>query len=876
MWQAPDYDDSGWSNGLAIFEGNRYSFPTLQEPIRTTLNLTNAAGTAQVITYYFRRRFNLPIEPWGTTLELHQMVDDGAVYYLNGTEVFNSRMPTNRPLSATNLALFSIGTAAYEPPVTQSGYSLTNSALRAGDNVLAVEVHQYTVNSSDVTFGAVLEGILSFDARISITVPTNATEGDGILSGQGLIRLSQASQENLIVSLMSDNPAKVQVPSTLTIPAGETNAVFDLTILDDPFLDAPQNIIITATASGFKSASRAITIFDNDTTTLSVVLPPYVSEGTSVTGMVLSANTPTADFLVNLSTSDTNVVRVPSSVIFASGQTSAVFTISVGDDFILNGSRYYDVIAQRSNWTSGSTRIEVTDNESTNLDLRIPAYATEGDGVLTNAGRIYLGGITTTNLTIWLSSSDPTKLLVPESIIISAGRFSAYFDLSIVDNTLTDGTRPATIVCSASGFLSASNIVNIADNDVHHFGFSSVSSLQYTGQAFVVTIKAWDVNGVHITNYNGGSSLSATSIDGPVTCQPSSIGPFTNGVWSGAIQMLGTGRLVKLMTSPVMGESNPFHVEAPPYRTLWQPSCDLAYHPQSGALFALVPSGGGLLSNSLAVIDPTLPAVTNSYFIGNDPFQMELAANGAFLYASINGRTVLQRFSLANRTLGTLIDLGGLIFPDFTLINGESDSVVAPTLDHSGNWKGLSLFRAGVQSYINVGNRMPYAVESSTTQRVIYGFEPLNLFPLLRISAVDGSVTSTNWIVGWFNTTIKEKYGVLYTGTGRAISGDRFEILGEYTGAGGLVEVDPAQRRVFWLFQSYMGGPYQIQVFDRDSFTLLSSVTLPSLRRWGLSTSAFRNQWPGVQYVRGANLVHSNGYTLPYQHGCRSAAYADI
>ena len=68
---------------------------------------------------------------------------------------------------------------------------------------------------------------------ISLTIPAVATEGDGTLVGQGSLSVNKTSTTDMVVNLTSGNTSKVTVPASVVIPAGQTNVVFDLTIIDN-------------------------------------------------------------------------------------------------------------------------------------------------------------------------------------------------------------------------------------------------------------------------------------------------------------------------------------------------------------------------------------------------------------------------------------------------------------------------------------------------------------------------------------------------------------------------------------------------------------------------------------------------------------------
>ncbi len=116
--------------------------------------LVPAKGTTQLpmgpTTTYFRTTFQGPtdvqfLQPWIDTL-----VDDGAIFYVNGNEVLRKRMP-NGAANASTLA-----SSAVVDAIVEQGNLITPSSLMAGKNVLAVEVHQVKVNDADMTFDASL------------------------------------------------------------------------------------------------------------------------------------------------------------------------------------------------------------------------------------------------------------------------------------------------------------------------------------------------------------------------------------------------------------------------------------------------------------------------------------------------------------------------------------------------------------------------------------------------------------------------------------------------------------------------------------------------------------------------------------------------
>ncbi|MDA7680206.1 lamin tail domain-containing protein [bacterium] len=140
-WRASDFDDSNWETGEALLYVETSALPA-DKNTRLTLGEP---------TYYFRNRFNLE-DASGVELEASLIVDDGAVVYLNGTEVMRVRMGSNN-VTFGSFASETVTNAQLEGP-----FSLPSSALVAGENVIAVEVHQTNATSSDIVFGLSLVG----------------------------------------------------------------------------------------------------------------------------------------------------------------------------------------------------------------------------------------------------------------------------------------------------------------------------------------------------------------------------------------------------------------------------------------------------------------------------------------------------------------------------------------------------------------------------------------------------------------------------------------------------------------------------------------------------------------------------------------------
>jgi hypothetical protein len=157
-WRTMSYDDSTWKTGpaqLGYGDGDE-----------ATLVSFGPSASNKYITTYFRQEFDVADPTAFTSLLLRLVRDDGGVVYLNGQEIARSNMPDGA-INYQTPALSSVGGT---DEVVFNEFNIPTSRLRAGRNVIAVEVHQNAGNSSDMSFDLSLVG----QKTIGTPLPLNA------------------------------------------------------------------------------------------------------------------------------------------------------------------------------------------------------------------------------------------------------------------------------------------------------------------------------------------------------------------------------------------------------------------------------------------------------------------------------------------------------------------------------------------------------------------------------------------------------------------------------------------------------------------------------------------------------------------------------
>lgn len=143
-WRQPAYDDSAWKEGAA-----QLGYGDGDE----TTTIDGGPSSDRHRTAYFRRSFDVVDPDAIGSLTVRLLRDDGAVVYVNGVEVFRKNMPAG----TIGYGTLASGTAENAVDVEDLGPDV----LVAGVNVIAVEVHQASADSSDLSFDLALSAALA-------------------------------------------------------------------------------------------------------------------------------------------------------------------------------------------------------------------------------------------------------------------------------------------------------------------------------------------------------------------------------------------------------------------------------------------------------------------------------------------------------------------------------------------------------------------------------------------------------------------------------------------------------------------------------------------------------------------------------------------
>ena len=259
-WVATNFNDSGWASGpgqLGYGDGDE-----------ATVVGYGPDPNNKFVTTYFRHTFEVANASAYTNITARMLRDDGVVVYLNGTEIIRDNITSG----AINYLTFAT-VSAPDDGTNWLTFNLNLSGLlRNGTNVLAAEIHQQSLISSDISFAFELSGtfsgvsapltavltapannaVISLLNTSSLVLTANASTVSGTVTNveffEGLNKLGQDTNSpySLIWSNLVVGSYNLRAVSANDLGARATSAPVAITIVSN----IPPTVALTSPGSG--------------------------------------------------------------------------------------------------------------------------------------------------------------------------------------------------------------------------------------------------------------------------------------------------------------------------------------------------------------------------------------------------------------------------------------------------------------------------------------------------------------------------------------------------------------------------------------------------------------------------------------------------
>jgi len=314
-------------------------------------------------------------------------------------------------LSSSNPSTVSVPASITIPAGSKTG-SFSIATTSSSSNYTAKVTAAYSGQSGSATL------IVTVDSVSGLTLnPTSLLGGQ---SSTGTVHLSTAAPTGgWLVSLASNNPSLVGVPSSVTVGAGATTATFPIST--KPYAE---NYSATVTASDSQSSETAtLSVVDESISSLTLSPPSITGGKTTQATVTLSAAAPTGGLSIKIASSSSSAT-VPASVTVAAGASSATFTVSTTQ--VETSTSATITCSEGASSKSAALTILPISLQS----VLVSPSTVVGGSQTTVTGTVTLNGpAPTAGDTVTLTSSNPKIVSVPASVKVTSGNQTATFSV---------------------------------------------------------------------------------------------------------------------------------------------------------------------------------------------------------------------------------------------------------------------------------------------------------------------------------------------------------------------------------------------------------------------------------------------------------------
>lgn len=217
-----------------------------------------------------------------------------------------------------------------------------------------------------------------------------------------------------------------------------------------------------------------IVVLDGDALSLSLDSPVVSEAGGQVTYTVTRpANNTSSDLTVRLTSSKPLRLPVPESVVIPAGQSSVSFTATAVDNAAVGDAEQVRVTAVASGLVDSSVLVLLADDESLVLTFSPPSIPEFGGFTTATLKRV---GDRHVPLMVKLTNMTPSRVSLPEQVIIPAGQTSVDFAIHAIDNAVYDGSANIRILAQGTDYSMGRGGLEVTDFEAIELGLSQVKA----------------------------------------------------------------------------------------------------------------------------------------------------------------------------------------------------------------------------------------------------------------------------------------------------------------------------------------------------------------------------------------------------------------
>ena len=307
-------------------------------------------------------------------------------------------------------------------------------------NLDAGEAVEYQGNNT-----ATGEQSLTLAKQLSLEIPEHIDEGNRTQRCRLARSGSWAAAQTFNLSITGDG--RLAVPSSVTIPAGQSAVWFNITVTDDSTLNTDSIFTISAGGNGYPELTQQVVVVDDEKPKLTVTASKStVKEGENLRLTISTERASSQPITVNLTCDVSGRFTFPSQVTIPANTTSVTVDVSVLDNNVIEMTASPTFTVSSNRYTSGECIIILEDNDMPTLSLSLtPTQVSESAGSSAVIATISRTDNLDKEVVLKLSEDSGGRLSCPKTVTMAAGQQEVQFSIGTVDNSTVDGNKTVTV-----------------------------------------------------------------------------------------------------------------------------------------------------------------------------------------------------------------------------------------------------------------------------------------------------------------------------------------------------------------------------------------------------------------------------------------------
>lgn len=355
-----------------------------------------------------------------------------------------------------------LGTTYYEGTLAAGASASRSAELRVPrlpglDGEARVEVRLVPTAEAGEASGDVVNNTALSDATLSVSrrlyldLPAAALDETATTPVRCQLARSGDWTEAQTFTLTHTADSRVSLPATLTVPAGQSAAVFYLTLTDNDAVDADSTVSVTASGDGYPDATGTFVIADDELPALDVTASAgEVTEGERFTLTLRTARPAAADVTFLLDCDAAKRFDFPARVTLPAGENEVSVEVTAVDDARPDLTHSVTFTFTGGGYEPGDVVVALHDNDMPTLSLTLtPATVSEGAGPTSVIATLSRADHTESELTLRLyDNSEGGLYYTTRTLTLAPGQQSVQFNLGPVDNAEVDGERTVDVTAA--------------------------------------------------------------------------------------------------------------------------------------------------------------------------------------------------------------------------------------------------------------------------------------------------------------------------------------------------------------------------------------------------------------------------------------------